>query len=559
MIRLWTGNRSEKALSIPMAFAIFFSFTLLLYFPTIRAGWMRDTIGWLGAIRRKPFWEYINIPHHGGSNYYQLTQTVTWFFYQAFGTDRIAWFLIHTSVFALSAALLFAIARRLLSDAGAEQSGFIGACGALLFCTSPYATEPVVWKAAWHFLQALLLILAILHMTLRFLHDGKAWQALVAVVLFAVSTTSLELFYLTPLYCGFLLLFYRYALRWNKAALRRTTLWICAPLFMLLALHFLRLGAGVKNMASHAAGELGSSALAHYAIMPPLYALRLLWGRFLPETWQWAYHKAMCSYLLAGIFYAALAAIYSYLLFCVRRFSPAGKVAALMACLLGLSMLLVLPTWYPEHNLIVCDRYAYILLPPFYLLLAVALSHLKYGRWLTGALILLNSCLTMYLNTLWQKSNAIIESLQTEHPPIDTSRITILLNNPASLRGAAMFGADISEEWRSMHNQLYGGRLARAMPEVAAYNMQATGDGAHVQVSDDSTLTVTLNQPGYWTYGFGFDTAAHHTSPCYTMERQTQESYRLRLHGNPDGYRLWYQQGARYKVVDMSVRGKAQW
>ncbi len=541
------------------AFGLFFAITLLLYAPAIRAGWMRDTIGWLGVLRRNSFWDYINVPHHAGANRYQLTQIVTWIFYQAIGTSRLGWWLIHTTCFALTTGLLYRVARRLLRDAGVADAGRIALGAALLFCTSPFGTEPVVWKAAWHFLQALLLILFILHLLLRYLHAGKRWMAFTAVVLYAVSTTSLELFYLTPLYAACILAFYQYLFAWDGRRVRLAWQWIGLPLLTVLSLHFLRMSAGIANIVSHASSELGSNAFRHYAVMTPLYALRLLWGRFLPEGWQWAYHKAMCTYAGAGLFYVSLAGIYLAMLLRIRRFSPAGKMAALAAMLLALSMLLALPTWFPEHELIVCDRYAYTLLPFFSLLLAIGLFRLRLGWWPLAAVLLLNVCLTSYLNSLWRRSTRIIEALQTAHPPIDTTKTIILLNNPASLRGAPMFGADISEEWRSMNIQLYGGRLGRSMPEVAAYNMRSVTDGAHVQVLDDSTLTVTLNQPGYWTYGMGFDTAAHHVSPYYTMSRLSQQTYWLRLHGAPEQYVLWYQQGDKYKKVNMAIRVTAQW
>ncbi len=538
------------------AFIFFFAITLLLYIPTVRSGWMRDTIGWLGAIRRYSFWDYINIPHHGGSNRYQLTQIITWLFYQAFGTSRLGWWLIHTSCFALTVALFYQIVRRLMLDAGLANAQLIALGTALLICTSPYATEPIVWKAAWHFLQALLLIMAVLRLMLYHLHTKKPWLAVAAVGIYAISTTSLELFYLTPLYAGCILLFYSRVLNYDT---RKTWQWVGLPLLGVLGLHFLRMHTGIANVASHASGELGGNALAHYAIMPPLYALRLLWGRFLPENWQWAYHKAMCTYPGAGIFYLSFGCAYLFMLLRIKRLTPVWQVGALAAVLLSLSMILVLPTWFPEHDLVVCDRYAFILLPPFYLLTAAFLFRLRLGLWPLGMVLLLQISLTGYLNSLWRKSTGIIEVLQMSHPAIDTGKTTILLNNPASLRGVAMFGADISEEWRSMHNQLYGGKLSRPMPEVAAYNMQTTKDGAHMRILDDSTLTVTLNQPGYWTYGMGFDTAAHHTSPYYTMERQSQRQYWLRLHGDPKRYVLWYQQGDRYKVVNMALRNSAQW
>src|SRR5205814_1159435 len=126
-------------------------------------------------------------------------------------------------------SLMFALCRRILEDAKVRDAGVMALAAVLLYALSPFNVEVVVWEASFHYLLSFLLILSILLLAVRFLHDQKPWAAVVAGALYFLSTFSLEQFYLTPLFILSLTLFYRAGLDFDKRACRKLILYFMAP------------------------------------------------------------------------------------------------------------------------------------------------------------------------------------------------------------------------------------------------------------------------------------------------------------------------------------------
>lgn len=533
-------------------FAFLWAALFLIYLPAANAGWVSDTLGWLDAIRSQSFSDYVMRKGFSVPSFYQLTQVVTWAFYQAFSDNRWAWHLLQLSLHALNATLLFTLLRGILSDSGIARAQSLAFGAAALFCTTPYVSEVIVWEAAFHFLQGMLLILLQLHLLRRLLHKSPKSTAIISVTLYAVSLFSLELFYLVPPLCVGLCIYYRTALHWEKPALKKTLRCIVWPQVVLVILYFI----GLRVFVGASTGRLGNEWLklpiTSYLVKPPEYFFHLFGGRFLPAHWRHTFYKVCSSYIGSGIFYAALTAIVLYGVIRFRRMAVRGKIASFLAFWLLISLAILTPLWFPQRLLIVGDRYLYALLPPFFALLVIAGAYVLRNNLAQQIaftfLIVLQCGLTLRLNLIWNRSNELTTQL-VQSLTDDTDKITILLNNPASLQGALMIGSGSDGEARLMHNLFYQQSIEGRMYDAPALNLLHPTDTARYEWLDAQTLKVSRTQPGaFWQYGS--DVAHSFSTADFSIAVDDPDCcYILRLARPAADYRLIYQHIGKWKTL----------
>lgn len=542
----------------PRAFVVFAAFWLALfalYLPAATAGWVSDTLGWLEALRTQGFWDFIARKGFSVPSYYQLTQAVTWLLYQIFGANAGAWHLLQVSLHALNATLLFTLLRGLFRDAGLRHPQRPALLAAALFCLSPAVSEVIVWEAAFHFLQGMLLLLVQMQLLRRQLHRPSAARALLACLLFALSLFSLEYFYLVPLLNAGLCLFYAVALHWENGAMRKAWRGIVIPQAALLMLYLFSLQIFAKTSTGRLGNEWTKLPIRSFLVKAPEYVFHLFGGRFLPQGWRNAAYAIAASYPGAALFYGLIGVL---LLLVVFRFKKMGRIAQLMSLLflwLLAGLTLESPLWFPQRLLIVGDRYLYLLLPPFCTIVALALEKMCVGkfRWALFALMLLpGAVLTFFLNEIWNHSQRMTQQLQqglSDAP----GKITILLNNPASLNGALMIGAGSDGEARLMHNLLYQPPIRGVMYDAPAQNLLSTGDRIRIEALDAQSIRVSLTRPGaFWQ--FSTDIAHSFRTPDFSVKVEDADCcYVLHLARPAAQYRLLYQQGGLWRSFTLAA------
>jgi hypothetical protein len=270
------------------------------------------------------------------------------------------------------------------------------------------------------------------------------------------------------------------------------------------------------------------------------------------------WHALFCNFLVAAVFYGIVLLVVAIVALRFRRMQRQTQVAVLFLCWLLCAMLLVTPLWFPERLLIIGDRYLYILLPPFFMLGVMVVSRIKLIA-ITRTIIILacmiNVTLTAYLANIWQTSTHLTDQLQKTFPA-DAGGITILLNNPASFKGAPMIGAAPDQEFRLMHNLLYTHPVTGQFPEVLAFNMTSVYDSTAVAIIDDSTVRVSLTSPDSRWY-YGTDVAKEYSTAYFSVSLSTDPCcYVLHLRNNADRYRLMYQKEGRWYTVNLNQSTK---
>ncbi|MEO6831079.1 MAG: hypothetical protein ABI378_02480 [Chitinophagaceae bacterium] len=542
------GLRQKFLSNNGLVFLLFGGILFLLYLPAASCGWVSDSLGWLYSIQTESFFDYINRTQFGVRSFYQTTQFVTWIFYQLFGINRWAWHFLHIALHALNCTLLFAFVKGFLKDgkiASAEQIAFVAA---LLFCCSPYVSEVIVWKASFHYLQGLAFLLGILLLTRMYLLSQQKRDLVFALVLIILSIFSLELWYLTPLFCASMLLFYWNAKIVSFKNIKRTFSNILLPQLLLFGLHLLLVKIILGSNTARLGDGFWQRPLAYFAIKPPMYFFELFGGRFLPQSLRTEIYQFFCTYLGAGLFYGALFGLCFWLLFRLRQMSIRSKASCLFFLWMLVAISLITPMWFPERLLIVGDRYLYIVLPFFFTSLCLLLFLIKSASFKTIIFIgiVASECIgTLHLNRIWQKSENYSESLQTSFPKLPNKHI-LLLNNPAFYKGAAMIGAGADGEFKLMHNLFYQPKFPQEMDDVLAANLCTLKDSTSFQVLNDSTIRIQLlNKESFWWYGS--DYAKNYETPNFSVELIDQHTYLLKLHQAASKFVLLFQQNGHWQ------------
>lgn len=527
----------------------------MLYLPAAKAGWVSDTLGWLQAVRTQSFPDFVTRKGFSVPSFYQLTQVATWCLYQVFGANAWAWHLLQLSLHAINSLLLFTLLRGVFQDSNVRGAEVLAFMAATLFCTSPYVSEVIVWEAAYHFLQGMLLLLVQLHLLRRFLYGKGKYVPVISIVLFALSLFSLEYFYLVPVLNGVFCLYYFYTLDWDKRVIRRVWRQLVIPQALLLVLYFI----GLRVFAGASTGRLGNAwmklPITYYLVKPPEYLFHLLGGRFLPQAWRSAYYHVCSSYVGAGIFYLSVAGLLTYMLLRFRKMKQRMQLISLLVLWLLLSVALVTPLWFPERLLIVGDRYLYLLLAPFSALLVIVIATTVRNprvQQSVFAVLLFQMPFTYKLNRIWKESDQMSKALQqnlTDAP----HKITIMLNNPASLCGALMIGAGSDGEAKLMHNLFYPDTIKGVMYDAPAQNLLHAADSVRIETLDSQTVKVSLTQPGvFWQYST--DVAKSFSNEDFSVQVDNPECcYTLHLSGQADHYRLLYQQAGIWHEFHMPV------
>ncbi len=536
--------------------------TALLYLPAQKAGFVADYTGWLDQMQQHSFIDNINRTYYHGQSLYQFTQFNTWVFFKMLGTQPLLWHYLFVTMHAINAFLLYKLSNNLLHDVEVNKQGFISLAGVILFCVAPHMSEVIVWEPSFHFLQGLMLMLLILNLAHEYIVTAKSKYAIVAGMLFFLSSFSLEIFYITPWLLLTLTYFYRHSHPYRKLYLKRTLAYIFVPQLIVFAIHIILFRVVYGGWVAH----IGTSALTSAPNIglgkPAKHLFNILFlGRFMSnETRQIVY--GFCD-ARAGIiaFYGIVALLTAYILFYFRTFTSKGKVAALLFGWVMITLALLVPLWFEQQFLVVYDRYTYFTNAFLYLLVALLVSYISF-TFVRVAIIavyaMVNMRYTIQVSRYWMKSERIISNLLHTFPA-KTNKTVILLNLPQTMHGAAMIGAEEPSEFKLMHNGLLATEKIHAQVyDAMAYNMLTPEDGANVTVVNDSTLNVTLNQWGTWWW-YQMKGGHSYENNDYKLNlKDPGHWYELTLKKPQGQYLLLYQVGNQWKTVDMSKKGAEQ-
>jgi hypothetical protein len=520
----------------------------LLYGLAWRSGFVTDAVDWISDLRGQVLGDYLNRKGSTIHALYQLTQLTTLGIYRIFGTNRLAWHLIMTGLQALNGLLLYRLIFATGTQLRLKRLPAMSWIAAILFCSSPYLGEPLIWKACFHYLQGMAVILACLLCMTGWMQRRKAGYAVAATLLMLAGSFALELFYLIPAFSLLTLaIIYR-----GHAMKRAAMLRFVVPQALVLVVHLIAFHLVYGEWFSHGtAGGLQVKFFEHLSKGFKYLFHLLAFGRFWPQELKAKVYRLSESPGVLAMSYAALILAFLALVWKTLRGRQSARLTLLLVLFLAGSLVLALPMPLDELFDLNTNRYLYAALPWFSALLAIGLTQIprpavRYA--LLAIWVLPAAALSLRTARHWQTGTKISDRL-LEGVPAAGARTRLLMSLPYAYKGIPMINAFPAGNFRRMHDALFAPPLQEPSHDVAAFNMAGINDGAEAQFVNDSTIKVTLLQWGTWWWYKDFGAYSYET-PDYRVDMRDQGHwYELILKRPAEQYQLLYSVGGEWREL----------
>jgi hypothetical protein len=543
-------------------FLILWVITFALYIATGKAGWVIDASGWIYDMKHHSFIDFLNRTQSSSQSFYQLFAFHYFLFYKIWGMNVWLWSLLYITLHAVNAFLAWWICSNIFSDSGIKNGALISLFGALIYTVSPHISEVLVWKACYHYMQCFMFILLGILWVQKFQHEQKIKYAVWAAIVFILSAFTLEIFYLTPFFVLSVAFYYSLALGYDKKVFRKTLLYFFIPQLVMFATYFISLYMAYKFLRPHKT-DFNQTILDYLSKFPKYFFHIVLLGRYFSIDTKIKVYTFCKSVSALIVFYSLIGIVFIYVIARFKKLSTTAKAMFLLFAWILVLLAFLLPLSFPEPELLVFfDRYTYFADAFVYTLLVLAISRFVTNKYIAILLFCvyvdLNLYFTIMVNTYWMKSSIINNKLVRELPdPGD--KIVLLLNTPENYPGVPMIGAQPDGIFKALHEVYTDTIIKNTLYEVASFNMVAEGDGAHVNVINDSVLHVTLNQYGSWWWYEGHGAKSYETPDYKVNMLKPNYMYELTLKHPIDKYLLLYELGDKWKTVDMNLRNADQW
>lgn len=546
-----------------LLFLFFWISTGIIYLPTYKSGFIAEFLGMFSDIPRVTFFDFINRSEADVKSFYQLTQLQLFVLIKVFGTRFTPWFILITVLHALNGLLIFTFFKNLFRDFYVRNDVMIALAGSLLFLFNPNITEVTVWKGGYHYLTGMMMQMAILLWTQRFLHTTKRKYLLLSFIMFLLSIFTLEIFYLTPILVFSLIYGYR-----KKEIIERNMYVIALrnillPEVILFVIHLIMFKLVYGSWIAHY-GVSSTFTTSVPEMLPRVgkyLSYILLMAGQLPENIRLsAYNWMGYPVVSCGLSLAVLVST-GWLVINFKKLSASLQVVTYLLVGMAFSLILVIPIYFDDLFSVYNSRRCYQPGVFVYMLLALILfSFIKNFR--TSVLVF--SCYfliciaftirkAIHWHTAAQVQYSLLKSL-----PVRSTDTVLLLNVPCYYKDIRTVAANDDNEFQQQQKIFGLQSMYRKVYSVSSYNMQYVWNGAHVAVIDSSHIKVTLNQWGTW-WMYNYTGATSFENELYKLEmKDPGHEYHLHLKKASPNIAILYQQGLHWKKLDMSLSGE-QW
>ena len=543
-------------------FVAFWLLLILIYGPAYKAGWFTDFLDTVNLARTQSFSDFINRAGIINKSFYQLTQILLYGLIHLFGVSAVSWLLLFTGLHALNGVLAIRFFSRFLSLLNYNGST-AAILGVVFFLFNPVQAEVLIWRASFHYLTGLAIILLILNWTISWLHKPSSRLLLQILVLFLASTFTLEIFYLTPAFVCVILI----ALFWSKSIDYRLFIKGIKQIFLPLA--------GIWIVYWISFNVIHGQSIAHYdfnlqeafswqSAGPKLlrnlvhvwFAEYFFPGAIRSEFYSVAAGKAARYFLAIVILFTVLGGFIRF-----RKMRPVWKVVYTSWILSLISLTLILPFWLKDSLMFTNDRYYYV--PSLFLLLLLAVSVVqirqKILRYTIGGIYLVLCLLgTIHIVLKAREAGQVFFSMIDSFRWQDRSHV-VFLNLPNNLDGIGIIPAG-NPHYFNKHLFAFGKDTIKGKTyDAASYNLIDRENGAHVTVLDSMTLKVTLNQWGTWWWGRNHGLTSHENELYQLDLTDPGHEYIMKFKQRPRDMVVLYQVGISWKEVSFDKPGQEQW
>jgi len=524
----------------------FFLLTLVLYYPTIGAGFVTDVTGGIENITTAPFSDLL--VSFGFPALNQLSIFLFYLLYYTFGTHGLGWYLVYCLLHAANAFLLYQLSARLLTDFKIDKATAIAGLGALLFLISPYQSEVLVWRACQNYLLSVLFILLSLSNALQYLETTQRRDLIKIQAFFLLALFTFELSLTTPLILTTLLLARFFYLE-QKPRFRQSFQWLVLPQIVLVALYFCLNRLVVGTWIGHygAKVHLGFSLENILGNSQKYFYKYLGFVRFLEHKIKSGVFNFAEQYAVIGFGFFALL-IGGLLYYSIKKKKNKMGAILLFTLLFFIALLPVINLYFYSTQLLENDRYGYFASAFFYTGLTLLIFQLPGLLKKLILLIYFSAALffLVQLNQDWKISNQVFEALIEDFRWHDRSKVYVL-NVPDNYNGIYMFriigkGSGFVDALKFVGGHPFKGE----MTDVLQYNMLAPTDGVKVERISDRKLKVIHNQWGNWFWKNGIGAGKGYETEDYKVS-VNKYWYEIEFKQPPEGATFIYQDGMKWK------------
>ena len=516
------------------AFILLVIVGFLIYLPSTKLGMTSDFYHWIERYDRMGWQGWLHSFDDWSLKY--VSHGVAFTLYKLFGLHSFSWWFIFVGFHVLNSFFVYKITDQLF-----KKNRLVAVIAAVLFLTSPFQHEAVIWKATIHYQIATLCTLSNCFLFLLLFKKVNIRIILSIIVLFGLSMYALESVFVLP---GLFILIYMYKYFEDRKSIFSITTFafkILLPLVVLIGSFFLFTKIKLDQFIGHYGGVHTNFDLALLGNSIYQYVLKFgLYFRYsLNESSNYILHWANDSTVSVIIFFVA--ALTSIILFVIKR-----------TRLLGLFLLLFFVALFPVLNLetpfnysIQADRYGYLASAFFYAFVAIGLFGWtkKIYHFLMAGLFILHITLLQQTIGEWEKAEIIKQNI-IEQFPNEREKEFFILNIPDNINGAYIFRQGL---WQAL--KIYKQVNQSHINVVSWTNRREVIDPVHLSV--DSNRIEYRHHSGTWIHHLGEGIQDRNRQYLQIDRAENNLSYTLEFKNQPKNFKVLYLDSLKWKEIEL--------
>ncbi len=529
--------------------------SLAVFFPTYKYGYVTDFLSWLYKYERGSWADIIDCFDYPGLH--QFFHLVNFSVFKLVGKSFFGWYLVMSFLHGINGALIYIWLKKMNNSFQLGLTKGFYVFVVFCFMLSPYAVEPVVWKACLHYLLSLGLIVGgLIYLTDSFDRPKLIWKSHFC---FLLALLTLEISLAVPfIYLAYWLTYgcsiKGEKLRWARLFISRSLIPFVIIILYFLANKFL-IGDWVGHYGAESHLNFDFDLMSSNAFM---YLFKYgFFLHYLPFKYKSvAYTFIAQPWLVYSLIVISLG-IGAWIFVLFRK----GKTKFLSVAFAYLAFFMAL---FPISNLFFFsaqiyenDRYGYLASLFFYLFLGLLFWMIPH-KWIRNSLIFLFLTGLFYCSFKTLKMANYAGHLT--HAMVDNfdyyeSKEIVFLSKYDNFGGLQMF-RDLSGKAQAFTESLYhfDGKIYNGkIYDLVQINTVGPGTKASVEVLDSVTLKVRNLNPGSWFWRDGMGLSSYETDD---FKVKTGQYHYLLSIKDPNLERTYlYNVGEEWKEVDFSKKG----
>lgn len=495
-------------------FIFFFIITSLLYSPALGSQFIDDffTLFELFKIQGiKGYWDSF-----GFTSLYYINHALYLLVYKIVGFNSFAWYLVFSFVHSLNTFLGYLFLKNVLDKNEIANSKIISICAALIFLTSPYNTENLIWGATLHYGICMFCLWVCIYSYAKYLATNRSRYLWLQYMFFLISLLSIEI---TLVFPAILFLTFTFLLKDSTFinAFKRNLKLIVFPYAVIIAAYFIC----TKIIKGHYIGHYGSEThlknlnLETFAATFAKYLSKII---FFTQYWAYSIKEMLCNFFNTHAFLIAIALLLVAILFVCSFYFKRKRlsVALLLLALAFIFLLPVLNMYFAYLNSVENDRLSYIASFFIYASLIVAISF--FGKNVLVLFTTLFVACNLYflipnINN-WQKASMVQNNFVDSFKWQNADNL-FFLNVPCYYNGVYVF-RNKSRVYRALF-MLKDIDVKEKINHVSWYNMSSLNDSVIIEQIADNKLRVVLSNWNNW-YWLNNQGAGSYENEKYKVE-----------------------------------------